>query len=198
MSRNVKCVVVGDGAVGKSSALISYTTNAFPTEYNPTVFDNYQANVISDGQVVNLGLWDTAGQADYDRLRPLSYPGTDVFICMFSIISRDSFENIEHKWVPEIKQHCAGAPFLLCGLKVDLRHNNDIISKLGGPQNIISTEEGQAMAKQIRASGYVECSALTQEGLSEVFERAIKCKSNAVVGSSGGPCPPCPCQCQIL
>ena len=73
---NIKCVFVGDGAVGKTSMGISYSTDKFPADFVPTAFDSYQATVIVDDQKVLIGLWDTAGPEDYDRLRPLSYPHT--------------------------------------------------------------------------------------------------------------------------
>jgi len=175
MMQNIKCVVVGDATVGKTCLLISYTTNAFPGEYIPTVFDNYSANVMVDGRPVNLGLWDTAGQEDYDRLRPLSYPQTDVFLICFSIISPQSFENIKSKWAPEISHHAPDVPVILVGTKADLRGDHSMQSTLAAKHlHMVTPEEAQARARDIGGLAYYECSALTQEGLKTVFDEAIR------------------------
>jgi len=173
--QNVKCVVVGDGAVGKTCLLISYTTDAFPAEYIPTVFDNYTANVMYDGKCVNLGLWDTAGQEDYDRLRPLSYPQTDVFVVAYSVISPYSLDNVKAKWAPELHHHCPEVPIILVGTKSDLRNEPGVLGVLAAKgQHVVTPAEAQASAKEIGAVALMECSALTQAGLKAVFDEAIR------------------------
>jgi small GTP-binding protein len=187
--QNIKCVVVGDGAVGKTCLLISYTTNAFPGEYIPTVFDNYSANVMVDGKPVNLGLWDTAGQEDYDRLRPLSYPQTDVFLVAYSIISPHSFDNVKSKWWPEIQHHAPGVPIILVGTKSDLRADQSMLNQLQAKGlHVISQAEAQTRGKEIGAVTVLECSALTQEGLKTVFDEAIRAALNKPKPKKSGGC----------
>ncbi|KAH9788747.1 hypothetical protein KPL71_010973 [Citrus sinensis] len=163
----IKCVTVRDGAVGKTCLLISYTGNTFPTDYVPTVFDNFSANVMVDGRTVNLG------QEDYNRLRTLSYRGADVFIIAFSLISRPSYENISKKWVPELRHYAPSVPIVLVGTKLDLREDRQFHLDYPGAYTI-STEQGQKLKKQIGALAYVECSSKTQQNVKIVFDAAIK------------------------
>ena len=138
---------------GKTSLLITYTKNAFPEEYVPTVFDNYYDNLVVDGRPVNLGLWDTAGQESYDRLRPLSYPNTDVFILCFEVSNPSSFQNVRHKWAGELEHHCPNAPVLLVGTKADLREDQATQARLRA--------RGQALisANQVRKKSADFCEA---------------------------------------
>lgn len=177
---NLKLVVVGDGAVGKSCLLIAYTTNAFPSEYVPTVFDNYCANVMVDGKPVSLGLWDTAGQEDYDRLRPLSYPQTDVFFICFSVENKSSLINAKEKWLFEVTHHCPNVPVILVACKIDLR--------VPGDPRFVTYEEGASTAKEMGVR-YCETSSLTQTGLKDCFDDAIRsalCGRSTIKKLKGG------------
>ena len=111
------------------------------------------------------------GQEDYDRLRPLSYPQTDVFLVCFSVTSPASFENVKEKWFPEVHHHCPGVPCLIVGTQVDLRDDPQVMEKLQRQkQRPVAPEQGERLARELGAVKYVECSALTQKGLKNVFD----------------------------
>ena len=138
------------------------------------MFDNYAVTVMIGGDPYTLGLFDTAGQEDYDRLRPLSYPQTDVFLVCFSVVNPASFENVKEKWTPEITHHCPKTPFLLIGTQMDLRNDPTTCDKLArNKQKPITEAQGAKYASDLKAVKYVECSALTQLGLKNVFDEAI-------------------------
>lgn len=171
--KTIKCVVVGDGAVGKTCMLISYATDRFPQEYIPTVFDNYVVTLRIGEDAYTLGLFDTAGQEDYDNLRHLSYPNTDVFLVCFSVVNPNSMENVRQKWASEVKKYYK-APILLVGTQTDLRENTTVRERLAKAKQKPSTkEQGERLAREIKAFKYMECSAMTQDGLKDVFDEAI-------------------------
>ncbi|KAK9472806.1 small GTPase superfamily [Dipodascopsis tothii] len=170
-----KLVIVGDGACGKTCLLIVFSKGTFPEVYVPTVFENYVADVEVDGRHVELALWDTAGQEDYDRLRPLSYPDSNVILICFSIDSPDSLDNVQEKWISEVIHFCQHLPIILVGCKKDLRFDTKTIEELQKTsQRPVTVEEGQAVAEKIGAIKYLECSARTHEGVREVFEHATR------------------------
>lgn len=170
-----KGVIVGDAFVGKTSFLITYSTNIFPSDYIPTLGHEYLMNEMIDGNPISLVFWDTAGQEEYDKLRPLIYPGTDILLVCFSISSPTSFENISARWKPEITQHIPNAPFILVGTKLDLRNDKETVAELRDKfMTPISFEQGIQKAKEINALKYLECSALTQEGVKNVFAEVFQ------------------------
>jgi len=188
-----KLVIVGDGACGKTCLLIVFSKGSFPEVYVPTVFENYVADVVVDGKRVELALWDTAGQEDYDRLRPLSYPDSHVILICFAVDSPDSLDNVQEKWISEVLHFCSGLPIILVGCKKDLRDDVKTIEELRRTgQKPVLRLEGEDVAKKIGATRYLECSAKTGDGVRDVFETATRyallSNKKRSGGGKGGKC----------
>ncbi|KAI8629494.1 Rho2 GTPase [Xylariaceae sp. FL1651] len=166
-----KLVIIGDGACGKTSLLSVFTLGYFPTHYIPTVFENYVTDCRVDGKSVQLALWDTAGQEDYERLRPLAYAKAHVLLIGFSIDTPDSLDN----WIEEATERCPGVPIILVGLKKDLRDDPVAIEEMRKKSlRFVTERQGEAAAQEIGARKYLECSSLSGEGVDDVFEAATR------------------------
>mmetsp|Transcript_27382 Transcript_27382/g.38097 ORF Transcript_27382/g.38097 Transcript_27382/m.38097 type:complete len:254 (-) Transcript_27382:81-842(-) len=167
---NVKLVIVGSTGIGKTCLLYSYVNDTFPGENIPTVFDNYTTTVTVDGLTVNLGMWDTAGSEDYDRLRPLSYPQTDIVLLCYAINSVDSYDAVKAKFYPEIRHHLPTVKIFLVGLKSDLR--GDSAANKAGP--IIPLESAELLAIDLGLDTNIDCSGLSQENMDFLFKQAVR------------------------
>jgi len=171
-----KLVLLGDGACGKTSLLNVFTRGYFPTVYEPTVFENYVHDIFIDNTHVELSLWDTAGQEEFDRLRSLSYDNTHAIMLCFSVDSADSLENIETKWKAEIEENCPGVKLVLVALKCDLRerHHDDEDDTTEPKRPMIEYKQGLQVAQKIKALRYLECSAMKNRGVNEAFTEAAR------------------------
>ncbi|NXX23025.1 RHOF protein, partial [Podargus strigoides] len=172
----VKVVVVGDGGCGKTSLLVAFAKGDFPKVYVPTVFEKYTASLHVGDKPVKIHLWDTAGQEDYDRLRPLSYSDTNVVLICFDVTNHNSYDNVLTKWYPEVNHFCQGVPVLLVGCKTDLRQDRAVLE---GHLEPISYQQARAMARQVHAVSYLECSARYQENLGDIFAEACSAALSA-------------------
>ncbi|TPX07754.1 uncharacterized protein E0L32_010546 [Thyridium curvatum] len=213
-----KLVLLGDGACGKTSLLNVFTRGYFPTVYEPTVFENYVHDIFVDNVHIELSLWDTAGQEEFDRLRSLSYEetnergantptattdDTDLIMLCYSVDSRDSLENVESKWVGEIADNCPGVKLVLVALKCDLRESGDedeadnaAASAADGsnpqPQRekkpMITYDSGLEVARRINALRYLECSAMRNRGVNEAFTEAARVALSVKKDREGDKC----------
>jgi Rho family protein len=141
---------------------------------------------------VELSLWDTAGQEEFDRLRSLSYDDTHAIMLCFSVDSPESLENVETKWVGEIAENCPNVKLVLVALKCDLRKREDDDAEGAEPEKpCIDYEEGLRVAEKIKALRYLgmrrscstwivqltywtECSAMKNRGVNEAFTEAAR------------------------
>ncbi|PNH28268.1 hypothetical protein BJF96_g8430 [Verticillium dahliae] len=173
-----KLVIIGDGACGKTSLLSVFTLGYFPTHYvGPPIAS------------VQLALWDTAGQEDYERLRPLAYSKAHVILIAFSVDTPDSLDNVKHKWIEEASRLCPDVPIMLVGLKKDLREDPVAIEEMRKKSlPFVTTAQGDAVAREVGARKYLECSSLSGEGVDDVFEAATRAALLTFEKGEGGGC----------
>ena len=169
-----KLICVGDCQSGKTSLMLSYQDNMFTFVYHlPNLWDGLRIIVSLSGIPADLFILDTVAHSDYDRLRPLAYPHTEIFFITFSSICPASLENAQSKWFAEIKHHCPDAMIFLVATKIDLRNDVVVLEKLKEKKLVpVSSDEGATLAKKLGIR-YFETSALTGKGVRDVFEAAI-------------------------
>ncbi|XP_019875334.1 cdc42 homolog isoform X2 [Aethina tumida] len=161
--KTIKCVIVGDRKIGKTSLAVSYSNDKFPSEYTPTVYDNYKVVVEVDGKKIRYDICDTAGE-DGPIPIDLCYDGTDVFMLCFSVVNRESFISACTKWKSKLQQ--LRAAVVLVGTQADLKYSQS------NKQNMVSWNEAADLAAELNAQ-YVETSAKTCYHLKEAFDEAI-------------------------
>ncbi|ODV64172.1 Rho family protein, partial [Ascoidea rubescens DSM 1968] len=181
-----KLIVIGDEYSGKTCCLKFLTENHFLSTYDPTVFNQISKEILiknEDGTgndlTVNLNIWDTAGQNNFDNLRQLAYKDSNIVLLFFSIDNPSSFKNISKRWIPELVSNLesnliSNIPILIVGCKKDLR---DSISRNGYDDN--SPEYFDLFFKKLAKDNsnlniisYTECSSLTGENIDKLFYQA--------------------------
>ena len=168
--------------MGKTSVIMTWTQERFPTGYEPTVFDTYYGTKTYDGKEVKLQIWDTAGHDDLGRLRPIAFTNTDCFLICFSLKDRNSLKRAVSKWKAEVKTTAKECPIVLIGTKLDLREDLEERARATSSKeeqekllaDCVTTEEAKNEARDARFQGYAECSAKMGKDLNKVFHTAFK------------------------
>jgi small GTP-binding protein len=161
----IRVVAVGDGAVGKTCMLLVFKGDPYPENYEPTIFENHHEMRTYEGHQYCLHLWDTAGQEEYDRLRPMSYSKCDVVLICFALDSPETIKNVTAKWWVEVKEYCPHAAVLLVGTKSDLWNKS--------APDAITQAQIDEVAATIQAFKFIACSAKKNENIGNVFDLAI-------------------------
>ena len=173
----VETFELGDKGVGKTCLVLRFIEGHFNVRQQSTIGAFFLTKRIAtqEGHSAKIQIWDTAGQEDYDRLRPLSYSSTDVFLVCYSVNEPTSFQNVEKKWLSELRDYAPDVPIVLVATKNDLRGDPSSVAELATrAQRMVSSSEGADFAVRSQVSAFAECSAVTLEGVRGVFDTAVR------------------------
>ncbi|KAF8132126.1 P-loop containing nucleoside triphosphate hydrolase protein [Mycena galopus ATCC 62051] len=168
--RCIKCMMLW-ASTGKTCLLTSYTNKTFSTEYHSGTYGGHGTRVMIGDVLYQLGVHDTTGAREHDRIRPLGYRQTDVFLICFSIGLPASFSSVRDRWFHDAAQHhCPGVPCVIAATQIDLRR---VELKSPGDSKTITAAQGEKLAQELGVAGYVECSSKTREGVEGVFDAVM-------------------------
>ena len=161
-----KFVLLGSSGAGKTSLIMQFVNGIFDGLTKPTIGASFVSKSIEiDNSLLNISVWDTAGQELYRGLTPMYYRNAAVAIVVFDVTNKDSFEQVSG-WVSELHENTSNAIVCICGNKIDLENR------------IISTESAKELANNLNLS-YYETSAATGEGVDKMFlELSLQILSN--------------------
>ncbi|KAF2677398.1 hypothetical protein K458DRAFT_378264 [Lentithecium fluviatile CBS 122367] len=168
-----KCVVVGDSSARKTELLSCFALGGFPTAHTPLVFKEYATECNVDGNLVDLTLWDTSGQEDYDQLRRNAYGGSSVVIICFLIESSPDYDQIRQKWIPEVRERCPATGRIIVGIEPDGAYKT----------SRIDITRGKRLAQEVDAMHYIQCNLESGAGVDDVFEAATRAAIRAKLPS---------------
>ena len=166
MSRTINCCILGDSNTGKTCMVESYTSDAFPRIYKPTVLDVYSALVNVGDDSITLRIFDLSGSKEGTSYRKELVKNCDVAILCFSLIHPPTLKSIKKFWVPEIRECNASIPIVLVGTHSDLASHQ-------GSHFKAADYQAKLLESKLGLDACMECSALTQNGLKKVFDKAI-------------------------
>lgn len=187
--KDVKIVVVGDGMVGKTCLCLAYRDGNFPAQYNPTIFDTYHLRTTFDNEHINVSLWDTAGQEDFDRLRPISYSGADAVLLCFNSVHPQSFSNILEVWYPEIHHYVPGAKIILVATQMDKKTDPMELEQLRRNSQIpITRDQAESLKNRIKAHKFF--GSCFWQNISDLFNSILELFSFflRMLGKDNGEC----------